>query len=196
MCKDLNTLIYESTRAIDDYYFELPTADGSKKWRERHYTYELYHQMRKIWLDDCPLFISGEIDKSRHNCLKELDAGEPKPDFLIHEPGNMDNNYAVMEVKTQNAEGGGIDNDMNKLQTFRRIGYDWAIYLIFGRVLPKKLQDFTSNDIEVWWHNSSGKPAVPINLSCRNRRQHSLILRNLKRRFMCIGGAELQNPEA
>ena len=171
MCTDLNTLIYESTGAIVDYYFELPTADGSNRWRERHYTYELYHQMRKLWPDDCPLFISGEIDKARHNRFRELGVGELKPDLLIHKPGTMKNNYAVIEVKSQNATRYGIDNDKKKLKIFKKkIGYSWAIYLIFGRELPGELQEFTSDYIDLWWHKSSGEPAEHINFSQQNFR--------------------------
>lgn len=170
MCTDLNTLICESTGAIYDYYFELPTADDAIELRERHYTYELYHQMRKRWPDNCPLFISGEIDKVKHKYFKDSGAGEPKPDLLIHEPGTMGNNYAVIEVKSQNATKYGIDNDKKKLKTFKKkIGYTWAIYLIFGRELPRELQNFTSDYIDLWWHESSGEPAKHINLSKQSR---------------------------
>ena len=170
MCTDLNTLIYESTGAIDDHYFELPTADDAKRLRERHYTYELYHQMRKRWPDNCPRIISGEIDKVKHRYFKDSGAGESKPDLLIHEPGIMKNNHAVIEVKSQNATGYGIDNDIKKLKIFKKkIGYTWAIYLIFGRELPRELQKFTSDYIDLWWHESSGEPAKLINLSEHNR---------------------------
>ena len=55
---------------IDSHYIQLPVA-GSKerKYRERVYCYELYHQLRCCLGDTFEYKLHGEVDKEGHpNC--------------------------------------------------------------------------------------------------------------------------------
>jgi hypothetical protein len=49
---ELSDVLAEATAAIEARYFRLPIAGGDPIYRERVYCYELYHQMRLLWL--CP----------------------------------------------------------------------------------------------------------------------------------------------
>ena len=94
------------------------------------------------------------------------------PDFLIHTPASMENNYAIIEVKPSSADPGNIYNDLEKLSLFqgREVGYQRAIYLIYGdeaadfarRVIDvaKGVQEFELEPIELWLHEKSGEPAA------------------------------------
>jgi hypothetical protein len=80
-------------------YFKLPIADMTEEeaaYRERVYCYELYHRWRCHWPDGFSCSLHGEVDKSGHSLIPD----SPKPDFLVHVPGSMENNLLVMEVKT------------------------------------------------------------------------------------------------
>lgn len=138
--------------------------DAKERWLERPYAYEFYHQMRSCWREDCHLIISGEISKKGHSVFESLDAGKPIPDFLIHRPGSMVNNCAVIEVKSQNAYRKGIYRDVEKLLTFKyRIGYRQMIYLFFGEELPKKkskFQEYIREGVGCWWSEPANKDLV------------------------------------
>jgi hypothetical protein len=60
-----------------------------------------------------------------------MDAGRPKPDLLVHQPGSGEYNHAVIEVKS--VAGEDIQKDLETLSLFRNdFGYQRAIYLIYG----------------------------------------------------------------
>jgi hypothetical protein len=119
-----------ATAAIAPEYFLLPIHGAESVYRERVHCYELYHQMSRLWPADSLYRLNGEVDKRAHPYFEEW--GEPKPDFLVHQPGTREN-YAVMEVKASHAVSQGIDKDLKTLEFFRSgIGYIRAIYLIFG----------------------------------------------------------------
>lgn len=162
----LDHLIHVATAHIDGHYFQTQSVGGKSKWLERPYAYEFYHQMKTFWPDraedNCPI-ISGEVSKAGHELFEELDAGKPIPDFLIHTPGNMENNCAVIEIKHQRATLTGIRNDINKLRNFKeKIRYKRAIYLFFGYKLPVDPMCIPQG-IELWHHASPNKPALRVN---------------------------------
>ena len=98
-------LLVAATDKIHRTYFHLP-IDGSNLpiYRERVYCYELYHQLRTIWPDDYPFSLGGEVDKSGHPLFRDHPKlRDAKPDLLVHQPGNMDGNLVVLEVKPVNA---------------------------------------------------------------------------------------------
>ena len=77
----------------------------------------------------------------------------------------MDDNYAVIEIKHEKVTGERIDIDICKLLTFidkETIKYVRAIYLFYGPDLPVDLRKFP-NCIELWHHDSHGKPACKRN---------------------------------
>lgn len=167
--RELTDVLSRATRALPAEYFQLAIHGGPPVYRERVYCYELYHQMRCLWPNGCPFWLNGEIDKQGHHVLAELGAARAKPDFLIHTPGDMDGNYAIIEVKPLGAARDDIFADLEKLCLFvNRVGYRRAIYLFYGygaedgtlarvREVYGLLDD--PGPVEIWVHPEPGQPA-------------------------------------
>lgn len=167
---ELTGIITKATAAIKRGYFHLPIDSGDPVYRERVYCYELYHQMRSRWPAGCKYYLNGELDKAGHPLLKELGADNKKPDFLVHKPGDMSGNHAIIEVKKAGAEPDDIHKDIETLDRFvRNVDYKRAIYLFFGHTaddgLTKRIQSVAAEfdelvPIEIWFHSQVGKPAT------------------------------------
>lgn len=172
--QELDDIISRATRAVEPSYFLLPLDGGDPIFRERVYCYELYHQMRLLWPPGCRFLLNGEVDKSAHPKLGALGAAYAKPDFLVHNPGRMEGNHAIIEVKSAQADREGIRKDLRTLSVFvRRVGYQRAIYLIYGeagidRVINKVLTavDDVSDPvpIDLWVHPEAGTSAIAFSL--------------------------------
>lgn len=171
---DVDTLIAQATAAISKSYFQLPVAGAEDPiYRERVYCYELYHQLRTVWPKDTDYVLGGEVDKAGHLLVRGNDLDRVKPDFLIHVPGNMGGNHAVIEVKPVVCSKDGVAKDLLTLTAFRRHAeYERAIFLIYGDGDVPKLVEWAEeiefNDrgnrvalstIEIWWHRKVGEPA-------------------------------------
>ena len=165
----LTEIIQEATAAIQAGYFHLQIDGGDPIYRERVYCYELYHQMRLRWPDATDFCLNGEIDKSAHPILRELGADHVKPDLLVHRPGYMLGNYAVIEVKSSESRLQGIKKDLQNLALFRGVvGYERAIYLMYGYEVDQSIERilrvagaFTNlPTIELWLHKAPGQPAI------------------------------------
>ena len=167
---ELSNLLAAATAAIEPGYFRLSIHGGLPVYRERVYCYELYHQMRSRWPDDCDFSLNGEVDKVAHPILSELGAGGFKPDLLVHHPGDMGGNHAVLEVKSARAARNGFSKDLNTLSVFRRdVGYQRAIYLVYGEEVSDRLiesinrfhqQENFTLPIELWLHTTPKQPAI------------------------------------
>ena len=167
------TEIFElATAAIGHGYFHLEIDGGEPVYRERVYCYELYHQMRLRWPEDTQFYLNGEIDKAAHPILAQLGAGLAKPDFLVHRPGYMEGNHAVIEVKSQRAGNGAILEDLRKLSRFvTHVGYERAIYLIYGfqaGPTADRIRSFVQQNgedfgfIEIWVHAHPGDACARV----------------------------------
>jgi hypothetical protein len=166
---ELSEILRAATAAIEMTYFRLNIDGGDPVFRERVYCYELYHQMRMHWTDRCPFVLNGEVDKSGHQILKSWGADQAKPDLLVHTPGAMKGNYAIIEVKHR-LNPAGIRKDLNTLDLFvRKVGYQRAIYLIYGSEADKyglrRIQETSRRfaelePIEVWLHHDAGQSAI------------------------------------
>jgi len=166
---ELSEILRAATAGVEEMYFHLNVDGGDPIFRERVYCYELYHQMRKNWPAGCQYFLNGELDKRAHPILRDLGADHAKPDLLVHTPGAMAGNYAIIEVKHSTAAD-GVRKDLQTLDLFvRKVGYQRAIYLIYGReanaagVLRIELiaNEFSELvPIEVWLHSDVNHPAV------------------------------------
>ena len=166
----LDQILRDATAAIEPLYFKLPIYGGPPVYRERVYCYELYHQMRKRWpdADVTPYTLNGEVDKRAHNFLKELGVTGQKPNLLVHRPSHMDN-FAIIEVKHADADADGIAKDVETLTVFmNNVGYQRAIYLIYGtesdealihRVLNGAAAVRHTTRIELWLHPEQGREA-------------------------------------
>lgn len=123
-----------ATQNIQRSYMFLPIAGSVLPiYRERVYCYELYHQFRLSWGNYGDFSLGGEVDKTHHPLMRGLDIDNTKPDLLVHRPGDMDGNLAIIEVKPVIARKPGIRKDLRTLTAFLRHGkYHHAIYLVYG----------------------------------------------------------------
>lgn len=158
----LTELLSLVAAAISRQYFQLP-VDGQEDpiYRERVYCYELYHQLRSIWPEDCGYSLGGEVDKAGHRLIRGNDLDNAKPDFLVHIPGDMDGNHAVIEIKPVHAANNAIRADIETLRNFRDYaGYERGILYIYGN--PENgnarerarnlLAELPGTEIEIWVH--------------------------------------------
>lgn len=170
-----------ATREIPNDYFQLPVAgEEDPIYRERVYCYELYHQLRSLWPQYTDYSLSGEIDKNGHKLIRGNELDKKKPDFLIHEPGVMEHNYLIIEVKSSNADKNGIEKDLKTLTAFRIKGeYSRAIFLIYGgpnanieriKAISKDISAEINNNhivnldfIELWHHPNPGDQVYSSN---------------------------------
>ena len=164
--------LMKAMQNIDSHYFQLRFADNDKlklKYRERVYCYELYHQLRLLLGDDFPYKLDGELDKKSHRII----LGEEKPDFVIHVPGEMEQNMVVIEVKTLVAVKGDMNklrNDFGKLKRFisEEAKYYRAIMLIYGSVdgdlpqdIKQEIEKVHDEKIIILWHyKPNNKPKI------------------------------------
>lgn len=169
---ELTQVLTEATASIDDGFFYLRIDGGDSVYRERVYCYELYHQMRLRWPKETHFYLNGEIDKVAHPILMKLGAAFAKPDLLVHRPGYMSGNHAIIEVKAARASNAGILKDLRTLSIFiNDVGYERAIYLIYGHEADEAMiirikRTAASIDslapIEVWLHQKSGLSAIHV----------------------------------
>jgi hypothetical protein len=165
---ELDEIIRSATAAIGPQYFQLPVAGRDPALYERVYCYELYHQMRSRW-PETKLFLTGEIPKRGHEIIMASIGRAVVPDFLIHEPGNMGNNHAIMEVKSSQANALGIRKDLATLDQFCvQVGYQRAVYLFYGGEIDLDLvrrlaaQRPVQAYMEIWLHSEPGLEAQII----------------------------------
>lgn len=166
---ELTDILQVATAGVEGMYFHLKIDGGDSVFRERVYCYELYHQMRSNWPPESHYLLNGELDKSAHPILRGLRADHSKPDLLVHTPGAMAGNYAIIEVKHSTAAD-GIRKDLKTLDLFvRKVGYRRAIYLLYGheanvrgvRRIEEVANDFEDLvPIEIWLHSEVGQPAT------------------------------------
>ena len=125
----------EAGKRIDEHYFQLDVADSDELiYRERVYCYELYHQLRRVLEEGFPYKLNGEVDKAGHPIIRER-LGHRKPDFIVHNPGGMDENLVVIEVKSikGSERTDELENDVKTLRGFiDKAKYFRGIMLIYG----------------------------------------------------------------
>jgi hypothetical protein len=133
---EVNSWIAEATARIEPDFFLLPVAGVSEPMpRERVYCYELYHQLRDTAPREVPLSLQAEVDKAGHPALKLPQGTAParKPDFIFHEPGSMDRNVFVLEVKPANARLRAFRKDIMSLSFFvEHFKYRCSALLVYG----------------------------------------------------------------
>ena len=136
-------ILLRATERIEAHYFQLPIAGSEEPiYRERVYCYELYHRIRECTPNDYAYVLDGEVDKAGHPILRQ-ETGRLKPDFIVHVPGTMDRNLAIVEVKPINADNGSIQKDAQTLRLFlERAQYFKAVYLVYGVGTPKEFGNF------------------------------------------------------
>ena len=149
---------------IDTFYFQLPVAEGDEPiYRERVYCYELYHQLRYMLSNSFPYKLNGEVDKSGHPIIRNA----KKPDFIIHQPGHMEHNLIVIEVKPVTVKDrlNEFREDLNTLKWFlNEAKYYRAIMLIYGNIkgiisenIKQEIKNIDDSRIMVLWHSEPNK---------------------------------------
>ena len=116
--------------------------------------------------------------KQRTLFFADSGADQAKPDLLVHTPGDMSGNYAIIEVK-HSTEKTGVRKDLKTLDLFVRIvGYQRAIYLIYGNEANaegvKRIEEVADEfeelaPIEIWLHHEVERPATLNNTLRRAR---------------------------
>jgi len=169
--KDFQNFVKYLIKAIekmDAHYFQLPIAEGEEPiYRERVYCYELYHQLRCILDDNFSYKLNGEVDKSGHPLIRNA----KKPDFIIHQPGDMEHNLVVIEVKPVTVESriSKLREDIETLKWFLdNANYYQAIMLIYGNVngyfpenIKTEVENISDGKIMILWHSDSyGKSEI------------------------------------
>jgi hypothetical protein len=122
----------------------------------------------KTFLENSNYYTDGELDKRGHPFIN----GNRKPDFVVHVPGNMNNDLAAIEVKPITAHLNRMEDDLKKLQAFleKPAEYYRAIMLVYGnspkgkdkiRRIRSKIDSMPkySERISLLWHKEPGKPA-------------------------------------
>lgn len=157
-----HSFLEQATRAIGPDYFVLPIARATKpKRRERVYCYELYHQLR-LAINGSALTLTGEPDKRGHPDFPGIN-----PDFILHIPGNHDENDTVIEVECDLTVRHLI-KDLSNLRVMRDRGYKRLVLLLFANqsVPWEKLRRASAeanvciNEIEIMLHREAGEPAT------------------------------------
>jgi hypothetical protein len=126
--------------------------------------------MRKKWPKRTPYYLNGEVDKARHPILSELGILS-KPDLLVHRPGYMEGNHAIIEIKHSRAANDGLEKDLDTLSLFlSKVEYERAILLIYG----DEADDISNSiariaatvkdlgKIELWLHQAVGQAAQHV----------------------------------
>ena len=154
------------TKATDPEYFLLERVGNPRHYRERVYCYELYHQMRKEFdALGFMLRLNGEVDKGNHSeeCVKNK-----KPDFIVHQPGSNEKNYAVIEVKSlKGLRKDSLKKDLETIKCFMAsLNYKRGIFLVYGENFQRQFLKYEDlfeceeyGGIEVWSHLSPQKEA-------------------------------------
>ncbi len=178
-------ILVRATAAIAEEYFLLPGkwARKEKVYRERVYCYELYHRMRLELGGDPTYYVNGEIDKSLHSYF-ERTRKRPVPDLLVHKPNCSDHDHAVIEVKSFCGARRTRDvcRDLEKLKDFKNVGYQRAIYLIYGSELGAAAEEIATrightgadlglncDEFELWLHPRFGQAAFRYRFSDNDR---------------------------
>jgi len=175
--------VRECAANIAPEHFQLPVAQqDDEPYRERVYCYELYYYLRTAWQNGAMLgtyHLSAEVDKAAHPVFRdERLLRLAKPDFVIHRAGTMQNNLAVVEVKTIETSMEDLADDVKKVAAFIRRGrYSAGVCLIYGIDNGTRVDDFRRKGRELLrrrgllsrvlllHHGSVGEPAkiVPWN---------------------------------
>jgi hypothetical protein len=160
--------ISEAYSNVDEDYLHPKSVSGDINAQERIFSYEFYHQIRKIqesnqetnhykFLKESTLKIEGERIK------RDI---EKQPDFIIHKPGTNESNYLIVEIKaikknlTKKDESNLIPKivyDLVKLNEYiKEKEYKYGISLIFGEIsnengniwdlIKNKIKEKDSND--------------------------------------------------
>lgn len=159
------TVLFNASEKICESYFYLYREGKTKRYRERVYCYELYHQMRVCMKDNNVggrYTLNGELDKAGKDGYGKL-----KPDFIVHKPRCSRWNLAVMEVKPIGFRVDTLVKDLKTIKVFLDNRYCNGICLIYGdgeecRIIEKlseaidelRFDQATRQKVRFAWHEA------------------------------------------
>jgi len=156
---------------IDEKYISISMYQlPDKRYRERVYCYELYHQLRKLLGDNYEYMLDGELDKKTHPIIMKY-IGAKIPDFVVHYRSYMEHNLAIIEVKpikSVNNSLSKLKDDLDKIIDFIKIAeYRYGIMLIYsngideinGKIVEtfKEMTKEYSENVFLIWHSGPNK---------------------------------------
>ena len=169
--------LIHAAEKIEERYFltKIRQANGGDKsvYRERIYCYELYHQI-KVFCEYGQMSIFAEYDKSGSGFYAGTSLQRVKPDFLIHLPGNIENNHIAMEVKSSTARRSDLRKDIEKLiKLTDDHKFEIGVYLIYGKdavIKANIANEYIDNrsKIKIFIHNEVGAKAFALNSQASN----------------------------
>jgi len=125
-----------------DYSGTEPAEIAAQIWQERLFAYELYHQLRRLWMEHPTLRAHCVIHAEVRKGYQHIPDFDYMPDFLFHLP-QPNQNRAVAEVKLATRSALDIAVDLKKLVRFHsEFEYDDLIEILVGsdrdfeRVIP------------------------------------------------------------
>lgn len=136
-------------------------GEGYYSHSERVYCYELYHLIRVRMfnfeagggnLDG--VYLNNEIvkrvithEEAEFHHVDALD-GQRVPDFILHSPGDFDNQIATMEVKKSKLSSNDLLDDISKLnQMMERYRYQLGIFHSINNSLEHVLRIIRDNHV-------------------------------------------------
>ena len=166
-------ILMSATEDISKEYFSTKIIVNENEelvYRERIYCYELYHQIRLKLKCDLNMGFYGEYDKSGSSVYKHSASNRVKPDFLIHSPGDVEQNFLAMEVKSSDAKKCDIKSDIDKLIKLKKYhNFKFCIYLIYGDNALKKggvaagcVDHEFKSGIKIFIHSKVGESAFAL----------------------------------
>jgi len=165
--KEIIDFISKAYSNVGEDYLHPKSASGDINAQERIFSYEFYHQMRRLqesnkykFLKRLKIIVEAERIKTDKKIDEDLHLKQP--DIIIHTPGSNENNLLVIEIKKvkeikriKNKDN--IIEDLKKLKCFiDKLDYKYGISLIFGEIsnendniwnlIKNKIKEEDSND--------------------------------------------------
>jgi len=159
------------------------------RYGERVFCYELYHQIRTLMDDHSRnhpdtfrnLNLQSELKKDYiGQIVKEfygvqaLDS-EYIPDFLLHTPGNFENQHLIIEVKSNpKLTFSGMTDDLLKIQQFiNRYQYERGTFLTIN-INPNKISRILLEQESKDWFRQHINTPERIHIMCKKKNDVAL----------------------
>jgi hypothetical protein len=143
-----------------------PVAIGERRWQERQFAYEIYHQLRCLWREkpfEAGCVLHPEVLKT----YQEIRHLNKMPDFLFHIPDTK-RNLAVVEIKLASNPEKKLEDDLDKLALFgRALRYESLIEILIG--YRSEL-----DETKVLLNKLNGLGETPISIACLSLDDHRL----------------------
>jgi hypothetical protein len=155
-----------------------------ERYGERVFCYELYHQVRTLMDEHAQnhphtfrnIKLQSELKKdyigqivADYFGVQALDS-EYIPDFLLHSPGNFDNQHLIIEVKSNpKLAFSGMTDDLLKIQQFiNRYQYEKGVFLTIN-TNPKRISSTLVLDTTKDWFRHNINTPDKIHIMCKKK---------------------------